>query len=222
MLVSTAYNSTSISLFTHASQASLSATKALQAPASRDQVEVSQQALESSRKAGRGETGASEATLQLVDDLLGLVSGREVEEVAATPRGGLTGDFRQVSAATESVSLSVSGNISTRDGKELSFTLELQYDHAEFSAQSTSVQAGPEGISLSNAGVAAELESTGFSFTLSAAGDGGKAAGKGVLHLNDEVSRVAGELKPFAKEFMQASGLNGGWGQVNRLLRSVA
>lgn len=222
MQISTTYSSTSLSLFAQASQASLSATaQALQAPVPRDQVEVSQQALESSRKAGRGETGAHTSTLELVSDLLGQVSGGEVEELSAAPQGEFAASFRQGSLAAESVSLSVGGTITTKDGKELGFSLELQYDHAKVSAQSASVQAGPEGISLNYEGAAAELTSTSFSFTLTTAGEGGKSTGKGSFRLNDEVSHVAKELKPLAKEFMDAAGMRGGWGQVNRFLRSI-
>lgn len=222
MHVSTAYSSTSLSLLSQTSQAAVSATaKPAQAPAPRDQVQVSEQALESSRKAGRGEAQASTPTLQLLGDLMGLLSGRDVEEIAALPEGEMVAAFQQASLSTESVSLSVGGTISTRDGKELGFSLELQHDRASLAAQSALVESGPEGIALSYAGLAAELTSTNFSFTLSTAGDEGKAGGKGAFHLNDELSRVAKELKPMAKEFMEASGLRGGWGQINRFLRSV-
>lgn len=222
MQVSTAYSSTSLSLLSQASQAALStAAKPAQAPAPRDQVQVSDQALESSRKVARGEEAASAPTLQLLGDLMGLVSGRDVEEISAVPEGEVFAGFQQTSLSTKSVSFSVGGTVSTRDGKELGFSLELQHDQASLVAQSALVESGSEGISLSYAGLAAELTSTSFSFTLSTAGDGGKAGGKGVFHLNDEVSRVAKELKPMAKEFMEASGLRGGWGQVNRFLRSI-
>lgn len=222
MQISTAFSSTSLSLFSQTSQAVLStAAKPAQAPAARDQVQVSEQALESSRKAARAEAGANTPTLQLLGDLMGLVSGRDVEEISVLPEGEVLAGFQQTSLSTESVSLSLSGTISTRDGKELGFSLELQHDQASLAAQSALLESGPEGIALSYAGLAAELTSTSFSFTLSAAGDDGKAGGKGAFHLNDEVSRVAKELKPMTKEFMEASGLRGGWGQVNRFLRSV-
>ena len=222
MQVSTAFSSTSLSLFSQTSKAALStAAKPAQAPATRDQVQVSEQALESSRKAARAEAGANTPTLQLLGDLMGLVSGRDVEEMSELPEGEMVAGFQQTSLSTASVSLSMSGTISTRDGKELGFSLELQHDQASLAAQSALVESGPEGVALSYAGLAAELTSTSFSFTLSAVGDEGKAGGKGAFHLNDEVSRVAKELKPMAKEFMEASGLRGGWGQVNRFIRSV-
>lgn len=168
MQISTAYSSTSLSLLGQTSQLSTT-LKTAQVPAPRDQVQVSEQALESSR----------------------------------------------------SLSLSLGGIISTRDGKELGFNLDLQYDHAALDAQSALVEAGSEGISFSYAGVAAELTSTSFSFTMSAAGDSGPRGGKGSLHLNDEVSSIGKELKPLAKEFMDATGMRGGWGAVNRFLRSI-
>ena len=168
MQISTAYSSTSLSLLGQTSQLSTT-LKPSQVPAPRDQVQVSEQALESSR----------------------------------------------------SLSLSLGGIMSTRDGKELGFNLDLQYDHATLDAQSALVEAGSGGLSLSYAGIAAELTSTSFSFTMSAAGDSGPRGGKGSLHLNDEVSSIGKELKPLAKEFMDATGMRGGWGAVNRFLRSI-
>ena len=168
MQISTAYSSTSLSLLGQTSQLSTT-LKPSQVPAPRDQVQVSEQALESSR----------------------------------------------------SLSLSLGGTISTRDGKELGFNLDLQYDHAALDAQSALVEAGSEGISISYAGVAAELTSTSFSFTMSATGDSGPMGGKGSLHLNDEVSSIGKELKPLAKEFMDGAGMRGGWGAVNRFLRAI-
>lgn len=168
MQISTAYSSTSLSLLGQTSQLSTT-LKPSQVPAPRDQVQVSEQALESSR----------------------------------------------------SLSLSLGGTISTRDGKEVGFNIDLQYDHAALDAQSALVEAGSEGISFSYAGVAAELTSTSFSFTMSAAGDSDPRGGKGSLHLNDEVSSIGKELKPLAKEFMDATGMRGGWGAVNRFLRSM-
>ena len=220
MQISTAYNSTSLSLLGQTSQLSTT-LKTAQVPASRDQVQVSEQALESSRKAGRGEAQASTPTLQLLGDLVSLVSGQDLEGISELPTGEIAAGLQQTSIAAESVSLSLGGTISTRDGKELGFNLDLQYDHAALDAQSALVEAGSEGISFSYAGVAAELTSTSFSFTMSAAGDSGPRGGKGSLHLNDEVSSIGKELKPLAKEFMDATGMRGGWGAVNRFLRSI-
>ena len=172
MQISTAYSSTSLSLLGQTSQLSTT-LKTTQVPASRDQVQISEQALESSR------------SLSL------------------------------------SLSLSLGGTISTSDGKELGFNLDLRYDHAALDAHSALVEAGSEGISFSYAGTAAELTSTSFSFTMSATGDSGPMGGKGSLHLNDEVSSIGKELKPLAKEFMDATGMRGGWGAVNRFLRSI-
>jgi len=220
MQISTAYSSTSLSLLGQTSQLSTT-LKTAQVPASRDQVQVSEQALESSRKAGRGEAQASTPTLQLLGDLVSLVSGQDLEGISELPTGEIAAGLQQTSIAAESVSLSLGGTISTRDGKELGFNLDLQYDHAALDAQSALVEAGSEGISFSYAGVAAELTSTSFSFTMSAAGDSGPRGGKGSLHLNDEVSSIGKELKPLAKEFMDATGMRGGWGAVNRFLRSI-
>ena len=220
MQISTAYSSTSLSLLGQTSQLSTT-LKTAQVPASRDQVQVSEQALESSRKAGRGEAQASTPTLQLLGDLVSLVLGQDLEGISELPTGEIAAGLQQTSIAAESVSLSLGGTISTRDGKELGFNLDLQYDHAALDAQSALVEAGSEGISFSYAGVAAELTSTSFSFTMSAAGDSGPRGGKGSLHLNDEVSSIGKELKPLAKEFMDATGMRGGWGAVNRFLRSI-
>lgn len=222
MHISAGYNSTSLSLIGQASQTAVSTTsKTALAPAPKDQVEVSKQALESSRKAGRGEAEALTPALQLLGDLVSLVSGGDLEEISELPAGEIAAGFQQTSLATESVSLSVGGTISTKDGKELGFAMELQYDHAALDSQAALVETGPGGLSLSYAVVAAELTSTSFSFTMSATGDAAPRGGRGSLHLNDEVSSIGKELKPLAKEFMDATGMRGGWGAVNRFLRSI-
>ena len=57
----------------------------LMAYASRDHLEVSDEALESSRKVGRQAAYGPDMTLQLLRDVLSLLSGRDVEELEATP-----------------------------------------------------------------------------------------------------------------------------------------
>jgi len=124
--------------------------------------------------------------------------------------------------AQHSLFLAMSGSVAGKDGNETGFSFGLSYNHASFGSQSVEVQEGPEGVSLNYAQTAAELTSTSMGFTMSQAGDSAPAGAKGSLHLNDEVSRIAKEVKPLVKEFLSAAGVKGGWGAVNRFLRSVA
>lgn len=212
MQISTTYSSTSLSLASQSLEASVSASaRPTQVSAPKDRVEVSDEALQSSRKVAGHSAESADTTLQMLGDLLNQITGSTVEQLS----------YQETALTAESASLSFSGSIATKDGKEVSFGLELQYEHASFAAQSASFQAGPEGLSLSFEGSAAELSSTSFSFMLSATGDNAPITGKGAFHLNDEVSKIGKELKPVVKEFMEATGARGGWGQVNRFLRSI-
>lgn len=215
MEISTSYNSASVSLINQAVSANISTSaNPAQGLPHRDSVDVSDEALKSSRMLGRSPVDANGPMLKFLGDALSLASGRDVQEVTA--------GFQGASVSTDSVSLSQIGAITTKDGKSISFTLDLQYDQAKLTAQSGMIQAGPAGLSLSYQGSAAELSSTNFSFTMGADGESGPVTGRGSLQLNDEVSRVGKELKPMAKEFMQASGLRGGWGTINRFMRSIS
>ena len=122
MQISTAYSSTSLSLLGQTSQLSTT-LKPLQVPAPRDQVQVSEQALGSSRKAGRGEAQAATPTLQLLGDLVSLASGQDVEGISELPMGEIATGFQQMSIATESVSPSLGGTISAREARSLDSTL---------------------------------------------------------------------------------------------------
>lgn len=197
-----------------------------QAPTSHDLIEVSDEALQSSRRLESGMPAAKETTLQLVRDLLDLISGADVEDVEAMPGEqaagpSISGSYDEASLSVGHVSLSLSGTVSTKDGKELGFSLDLSYDHAALAAQTSQFKAGADEISFSYAGTAAELTSTSFRFTMSAAGDTGPTSGRGAFKLNDDISSVAKEMKPAVKEFMDAAGIRGGWGTMNRFLRSA-
>lgn len=127
-------------------------------------------------------------------------------------------DRVELSAAAleaQSASLSMSGVTTGKKGMELGFSLGIDYRQASFAAVSAEIEAGPEGASATLQTIAGEAKSTSFSFTMSSAAEGSG-------HLNDEVSKVSREIKPEVKEFLAAAGFKGGWGQVNRLLRSVA
>lgn len=222
MQVSTEQSSKSLSLSSHRPELTVAATAPAKSAAQKDQVALSDEALAASARAA-GEGGESSSpTWQLVHDMLGLATGRDAGEVSLLPGGEVAAESTQATLSSDSVSLAVSGTVSTKDGKTLGFSLDLSYDHAELAATTAGLQAGEGGISLSFAGVAAELTSTRFSFSLTAEGGDGPVKGNGALHLDDEVSKVAKELKPWAKEFTEASGLRGGWGAVNRFLRSLS
>lgn len=127
-------------------------------------------------------------------------------------------------SAQQSLSLALNGSVAGKGGNELGFSLDLQYLQASFAAQSAQVQEDAEGLSLSYAGTAAEVSSTSLGFTLNQAqaGDSASVGAKGAPHLNDEVSRIGKEIKPLVKEFLSAAGVKGGWGELNRFLRTVA
>lgn len=221
MQISTEQSSKSLSLSSQRPDGTVPATAPAKSVAQKDQVALSEQALAASANAAAEGGESSSPTWQLVHDMLGLVTGRDVEAVSLLP-GEVAAASTQASLSSDSVSLAVNGTVSTKDGKTLGFSLDLRYDHAELAATTASLQAGKGGVSLSFAGVAAELTSTSFSFSLTAVGGQGPVEGNGALHLDDEVSKVAKELKPWAKEFMEAAGLPGGWGAVNRFLRSLS
>jgi hypothetical protein len=144
---------------------------------------------------------------------------------SGSPKAASTDRVAISEMALQSLSLSTSGSVAGKGGKEgreVGFSFDLGYHHASFATQSAQLQEGPEGLSLSYAESAAELTSTSMSFTMSQTADSGQAGAKGSLQLNDEVSRIAKEVKPLVKEFLAATGVKGGWGNVNRFLRSVA
>ena len=222
MQISIEQSSKSFSLSSQWFEITVPAAGPAQTEAPKDQVTLSDQALAASAEAAGEGTEPSSPKWQLVHDLLGLITGRDAGEVSLLPDGEVSAGWTEATLSSDSVSLAVDGTVSTRDGKTLGFSLDLSYDHAELAAASAGFEAGEGGISLSFAGVAAELTSTSFSFSLTAEGDQGPVTGKGALHLDDEVSKVAKEVKPWAKEFMEASGLHGGWGTINRFLRSLS
>lgn len=211
MKVSSTPNASALPLAAQTLQASASSAKATPVPTGKDQVTVSDEALASSKKAVEESAAASDTTLQMLGDLLNQITGSTAEQLS----------YQETDLSAESASLSYSGTIGARDGKEVSFALQLQYDHVSLEQQSATFQAGAEGLSLSYQGNAAELTSRSFSFSLSASADSQAVTGKGVFHLNNEVSQIAKDMKPMVKEFMAATGAHGGWGEVNRLLRST-
>ncbi|MBJ6750593.1 hypothetical protein [Geomonas anaerohicana] len=211
MEIPTARNATALPLAATLQASASASAKTHPARTGKDQVTVSDQALASSRQATADSAAASDSTLHMLGDLLNQVTGSTVQQLS----------YQQTDLAAESASLSFSGTIATRDGKDVSFGLQLQYDHVAVQQQSATFQAGADGLSLSYQGDAAELTSRSFSFSLSAGADSQAVTGKGVFRLNDEVSQIAKEMKPLVKEFMAATGAKEGWGEVNRLLRST-
>jgi hypothetical protein len=220
MQISIEQSSKSIYLSSQWFDATVPAAQAAQTETPKDQVTLSDQALAASAEAAGEGAESSNPMWQLVHDMLGVIAGREAGEVSLLPE--VSGEYTEAVLSGQSVSLAVNGTLSTKDGKTIGFSLDLSYQHAELAAASAGFEAGEGGVSLSFAGVAAELTSTRFSFSLNQEGDQGAVQGKGALHLDDEVSKVAKEVKPWAKEFMESSGLHGGWGTVNRFLRSLS
>ena len=219
MLITTSNGSAPLSSAGRSLEAALPlSTKQPQPLAARDHVEVSDEAQESSRTKGRHGHPKPDSMMDLLKGILTRLTGSKVEEVTPTPEGAAPGapqpplaaGYQQSSLTTESLSLSLNGTIATKDGKQLGFSLSLQHDHASLTSQTAQVQTGKDGLSLSFSGTSAELSSTSFSFTLSSSADSRPAGGKGSFQLNDEVSTVAKQLKPLLKEFMKATGMNGG------------
>lgn len=161
--------------------------------AGKNEDHASEKALESWERLGRIIDHKTEKTLDLIGDLISRQTGREVEQLLAAPERprqdaapspqGVT-DTRQASLSAESLSLSVSGSIETRDGAKLSFSLALQYDHVLLQGESAQLQSDGNGATLNYAGSAAELTSTSFSFSLNAEGSFKTARGIGNFMLD--------------------------------------
>jgi hypothetical protein len=212
MEISTSYSSVSLSYATLESETSLPAPDATRPAPLSDRVELSDEALQSARALEQKDRGRGGGSVDVVRAALAQLAGSDMAGIEATAVA------EEATVTSESASLSVNGTISTKDGKDLGFTLDLQYDHLSYSAESAAVEIGEEGLSVEYGGLAAELTGTSFSFTM--AGAEGALSGKGRLHLNDEVSRIGKEVKAAAKDFASAAGLSGGWGQINRFLRA--
>lgn len=133
------------------------------------------------------------------------------ESSGVTDRVGLSA----AALVAQSGSLSMSGTASGKKGADLGFSVELDYEHASLATASVQVESDSTGSSVSSQTSAGEATNTNFSFTM-------MSASEDSAHLNDEVSKVSKEIRPEVKEFLSAAGMKGGWGQMNRLLRSIA
>ncbi|UFS69301.1 hypothetical protein LPW11_15545 [Geomonas sp. RF6] len=138
----------------------------------------------------------------------------------AAPAGASTGSDRvelsEAALLSQSGSLSISGTTSGKKGAgDIDFTLGVGFQRASLSAASTRVEVDSTGATVTSESLSAETNSSSFSFAMASEAGGAD-------HLNDEISKVSKEMKPAVKEFLAAAGMNGGWGQMNRLLRSVA
>lgn len=229
MNISATYQSASLSIASQTFQSAVAIpAKPPQPSEPEDTVLVSDEARKSSRTSGTPADPRLDATLQLVRDLLSQLTGVGSDEVEAAPEQTeslpetfIAGSYQETAVSARQVSLSFDGTVSTKDGKELGFSLALEFDQVSAAVQTASFQAAPDGLSVNYAGTAAELSSTSFSFSLSMA-ETGPTTGKGSFKMNDEISSIARQVKPLAKDFMEASGIHGGWGHMNRFLRSVA
>lgn len=187
------------------------------------------------------EGGFIKVFADFLKDILKTLTGREVEdlepsdaiaEIEAEPalssaenlpaQTGLVAGFQQTSLTYQEFDLSMSGTLNTADGKQVAFTLDLQYDSARITSQSAEIKAGRDGIEFNFSGTAAELSSASFSFTLASSGLQGPATGgHGRFNLNHEISAVLKETKPLVKEFFSESGAPGSFSDVNRAVRSI-
>ena len=146
-------------------------------------------------------------------DLLHRLSGREADNVRLLPAEEEDGAFaplplpvtpgtepatggslKQSSVSVEWQSFSFSGTLTTADGRELAFSMELQYAHASMTEQSLSFSNTDGERSFAYSGTAAEITSTSFSFSLAATDtDSTRANGFGRFNLGDELAK-AGSL----------------------------
>lgn len=187
------------------------------------------------------EGGFTKLFADFLKEMLNTLTGRDVEhlEPSDDDEGGVneqplstpgplpaqtsqTASFQQTTLVYREFNLSLSGTLNTADGKQLAFTLDLQYDNARILSQSAEVRLGTDGAAFSFSGTAAELSSTSFSFTLASIDSGQEGIkGHGRFNLNHEISAVLKEAKPLIKEFLSESGSSASFGDLNRALRST-
>jgi hypothetical protein len=132
---------------------------------------------------------------------------------------------RQASLSFESSSLSIGGSITTSDGTKLSFALDLQIMHASASTSAFTLNSGHDGYDFTFAGSAAELNSTSFSFSLTAeTADSTPAIGSGlgVFSLKDDLKEISHALKPLVKDFMKEAGIHSSNDNLSKLLSTIA
>lgn len=167
----------------------------------------------------------------LLKDILGGMIGAQIDDIQSAPSGesGQTGEFsldaQRTTLSLEAASASFDGAISTSDGSEVSFSLDIQIAQLSASSTSFSLNRNNDGSSFAFSGSAAELTSTSFSFSLSAeAADGTRVKGRGIgtFSLKDEVRDVRNILRPSIREFFHDAGMPSGTGRVNHLLNAVA
>jgi hypothetical protein len=176
------------------------------------------------------EDSQSDPMDKFLRDLIGMLSGQKVTGLKKTqdddgeitlpqPQAGTQSlQYQQTSYSAQHLNLSVSGTINTSDGKQLAFSMELNYDHAEFSSQSASLQSGQNGTSFNYSGTAAELTSTSFSFTL-AGTDSGSSGGTGRFQLMHEMKDIFKALKPLVGDLSAYLNNNG---QADQQQKQVA
>lgn len=132
---------------------------------------------------------------------------------------------QEASVSFETSSLSVDGTITTADGANLAFSLDMQVTHASATADAISLSSGQNGYNFSFAGSAAELFSSDFSFSLTAVAPDGTSStgnGSGTFSLKDDLKEVRHILKPLLKEFLKDAGMPADRSSVNQLLSTIA
>ncbi len=99
-------------------------------------------------------------------------NAREAAPSQTTPEWGMTYEASETVASFEAVTLSASGSIRTKDGREISFDLELSMMRASITETTTSIKAGNaiDPLVINYGGTAAELTSMKFEFDLDADG----------------------------------------------------
>lgn len=133
----------------------------------------------------------------------------------ATPAATDRVELSEAALKFQSASLSLSGTTTGKRGPDIGFSVNLDYQRASFAAESTRIETGTTGGSVTIQRSAGEVRNSDFNFSM-------ESASAGSDNLNNEVSNVSKEIKPAIKEFLSAAGVQGGWGQVNRQLRTVA
>jgi hypothetical protein len=131
---------------------------------------------------------------------------------------------QQTNLSVETSRLTIGGSITTSDGSEHAFSLDLQVLHVSANTGAFNFNNNPDGYNFSYAGSSAELTSTSFSFSLTTETPDGTTAtgsGLGAFLLKDQLKELRHSLKPFIKDLLQEAEMPSDKGSVSQLLKAI-
>jgi len=109
-----------------------------------------------------------------LDEQAALPAARNAENAPERAGFGIEYDYRSVYAESEATSFSASGKVTTADGQQIEFSLDLSMERSFYREESFSLRAGDavlkDPLVLNFAGNAAQLGNTRFKFDLDADG----------------------------------------------------